>query len=98
LAGVPLEPDIVELDLTDIENVEVLDHRASAITMLRLSRKYRHRGFCVHCALRAIPTSACARRSGPHATSRSTWDRLGFDTLWTAEHHFQREGYEVFPT
>ena len=24
-------------------------------------------------------------------------DELGFDTLWTAEHHFQREGYEVFP-
>src|SRR3984893_10895004 len=25
-------------------------------------------------------------------------DELGFDVLWTAEHHFQREGYEVFPT
>ena len=24
-------------------------------------------------------------------------DRLGFYALWTAEHHFQREGYEVFP-
>jgi len=24
-------------------------------------------------------------------------DDLSFDTLWTAEHHFQREGYEVFP-
>jgi alkanesulfonate monooxygenase SsuD/methylene tetrahydromethanopterin reductase-like flavin-dependent oxidoreductase (luciferase family) len=24
-------------------------------------------------------------------------DDLGFDVLWTAEHHFQREGYEVFP-
>ena len=24
-------------------------------------------------------------------------DELGFDALWTAEHHFQREGYEVFP-
>jgi hypothetical protein len=23
-------------------------------------------------------------------------DDLGFDVLWTAEHHFQREGYEVF--
>ena len=26
-----------------------------------------------------------------------TMDKLGFDVLWTAEHHFQREGYEVFP-
>jgi alkanesulfonate monooxygenase SsuD/methylene tetrahydromethanopterin reductase-like flavin-dependent oxidoreductase (luciferase family) len=24
-------------------------------------------------------------------------DDLGYDALWTAEHHFQREGYEVFP-
>ena len=24
-------------------------------------------------------------------------DELGYDALWTAEHHFQREGYEVFP-
>jgi len=24
-------------------------------------------------------------------------DELGYWCLWTAEHHFQREGYEVFP-
>ena len=24
-------------------------------------------------------------------------DRLGYDTFWGAEHHFQREGYEVIP-
>ncbi|MBV9133122.1 MAG: LLM class flavin-dependent oxidoreductase, partial [Chloroflexi bacterium] len=24
-------------------------------------------------------------------------DELGYDTLWLAEHHFQREGYEVIP-
>jgi len=24
-------------------------------------------------------------------------DKLGYYCLWTAEHHFQREGYEVFP-
>ena len=27
----------------------------------------------------------------------SAMDRLGFDTLWFAEHHFQREGYECIP-
>ena len=26
-----------------------------------------------------------------------TMDDLGFDALWMAEHHFQREGYEVIP-
>jgi alkanesulfonate monooxygenase SsuD/methylene tetrahydromethanopterin reductase-like flavin-dependent oxidoreductase (luciferase family) len=26
-----------------------------------------------------------------------TADRLGYDTLWLAEHHFQHEGYEVIP-
>ena len=24
-------------------------------------------------------------------------DRVGYDTLWTAEHHFQYEGYECIP-
>ena len=27
----------------------------------------------------------------------TTMDRLGFDTLWLAEHHFQPEGYECIP-
>jgi len=34
------------------------------------------------------------------ATARDvaqTMDDLGFHTLWTAEHHFQREGYECLP-
>jgi len=34
------------------------------------------------------------------ATSREiaqTMDELGFHALWTAEHHFQREGYECLP-
>jgi alkanesulfonate monooxygenase SsuD/methylene tetrahydromethanopterin reductase-like flavin-dependent oxidoreductase (luciferase family) len=26
-----------------------------------------------------------------------TMDELGYDTLWLAEHHFQREGYECIP-
>jgi alkanesulfonate monooxygenase SsuD/methylene tetrahydromethanopterin reductase-like flavin-dependent oxidoreductase (luciferase family) len=27
----------------------------------------------------------------------ATMDRLGYDTFWAAEHHFQREGYECVP-
>jgi alkanesulfonate monooxygenase SsuD/methylene tetrahydromethanopterin reductase-like flavin-dependent oxidoreductase (luciferase family) len=27
----------------------------------------------------------------------TTMDRLGYDTFWSAEHHFQREGYECVP-
>ncbi len=30
-------------------------------------------------------------------TMAKAMDRLGFDTLWLAEHHFQREGYECIP-
>ena len=26
-----------------------------------------------------------------------TMDELGFAALWTAKHHFQREGYKAFP-
>src|SRR3954468_19595947 len=36
----------------------------------------------------------------PFATSEKlakAMDRLGFHTLWFAEHHFQREGYECIP-
>jgi alkanesulfonate monooxygenase SsuD/methylene tetrahydromethanopterin reductase-like flavin-dependent oxidoreductase (luciferase family) len=36
----------------------------------------------------------------PYETARELaqlMDELGFHCLWTAEHHFQREGYEVFP-
>ena len=41
-----------------------------------------------------------ARLNEAFATARDlaqTMDELGFHALWTAEHHFQREGYEVFP-
>ena len=37
--------------------------------------------------------------SGFHKAQRiaELMDRVGMDTLWLAEHHFQREGYEVIP-
>jgi len=43
---------------------------------------------------------ASDRLSEAFATGRDvarTMDELGFHALWTAEHHFQREGYECLP-
>jgi alkanesulfonate monooxygenase SsuD/methylene tetrahydromethanopterin reductase-like flavin-dependent oxidoreductase (luciferase family) len=51
-------------------------------------------------------TSANERRYGNERLAEAFWtardvaqlmDELGYHALWTAEHHFQREGYEVFP-
>src|SRR5205823_4405472 len=40
------------------------------------------------------------RLRGVFATAKDvaqTMDELNYDVLWMAEHHFQREGYEVIP-
>jgi alkanesulfonate monooxygenase SsuD/methylene tetrahydromethanopterin reductase-like flavin-dependent oxidoreductase (luciferase family) len=51
-------------------------------------------------------TPANDRRYGNEKLVEAFWtardvaqvmDDLGYHALWTAEHHFQREGYEVFP-
>jgi alkanesulfonate monooxygenase SsuD/methylene tetrahydromethanopterin reductase-like flavin-dependent oxidoreductase (luciferase family) len=51
-------------------------------------------------------TPANDRRYGNEQLAEAFWtardvaqlmDELGYYALWTAEHHFQREGYEVFP-
>ena len=51
-------------------------------------------------------TPANDRRYGNEQLAEAFWtardvaqlmDDLGYYALWTAEHHFQREGYEVFP-
>jgi alkanesulfonate monooxygenase SsuD/methylene tetrahydromethanopterin reductase-like flavin-dependent oxidoreductase (luciferase family) len=51
-------------------------------------------------------TPANERRYGNERLAEAFWtardvaqlmDELGYHALWTAEHHFQREGYEVFP-
>jgi alkanesulfonate monooxygenase SsuD/methylene tetrahydromethanopterin reductase-like flavin-dependent oxidoreductase (luciferase family) len=54
--------------------------------------------------LRGTPANARrysnARLAEAFATARDvaqTMDELGYHCLWTAEHHFQHEGYEVFP-
>lgn len=51
-------------------------------------------------------TPANERRYGNERLAEAFWtardvaqlmDELGYHALWMAEHHFQREGYEVFP-
>jgi alkanesulfonate monooxygenase SsuD/methylene tetrahydromethanopterin reductase-like flavin-dependent oxidoreductase (luciferase family) len=57
-----------------------------------------------HIGLGGIPANerrySNERLSEVFSTARDvaqTMDRLGYDVLWTAEHHFQREGYECIP-
>ena len=42
------------------------------------------------------PTIAASVFDKTEAIARQM-DKFGWDTLWLAEHHFQREGYEVLP-
>ena len=39
----------------------------------------------------------CWRATLDYVNSAIEADRLGFDSFWTTEHHFQYEGYEVIP-
>lgn len=39
----------------------------------------------------------CWRSTLDYVESAKVADRLGFDSFWTTEHHFQYEGYEVIP-
>ena len=44
--------------------------------------------------LRSSAAGMGMRKTGNRA---QLMERLGYDVLWTAEHHFQREGYECLP-
>ena len=46
---------------------------------------------------RWLPNEQLATVFDKTAAFATTMDELGFDTLWGAEHHFQREGYECIP-
>jgi alkanesulfonate monooxygenase SsuD/methylene tetrahydromethanopterin reductase-like flavin-dependent oxidoreductase (luciferase family) len=46
---------------------------------------------------RRYPNERFAEVYGTARDIARTMDDLGYYCLWTAEHHFQREGYEVFP-
>src|SRR5581483_7036879 len=46
---------------------------------------------------RAYPNERLVEGMAMAESVAKVMDELGYDTLWMAEHHFQREGYEVFP-
>ena len=46
---------------------------------------------------RWLPDEQLATVFDQSASFAKTMDKLGFDTFWGAEHHFQREGYECIP-
>src|SRR5258708_8917621 len=46
---------------------------------------------------RRLPNERLIEVFGKATAIAETMDRLGYDTLWLAEHHFQPEGYECIP-
>ncbi len=46
---------------------------------------------------RRYDNDACWKATIDYVDTAIAADRLGFDSFWTTEHHFQYEGYEVIP-
>ena len=46
---------------------------------------------------RRYDNAACWKATLEYVDAAVEADRLGFDSFWTTEHHFQYEGYEVIP-
>jgi alkanesulfonate monooxygenase SsuD/methylene tetrahydromethanopterin reductase-like flavin-dependent oxidoreductase (luciferase family) len=46
---------------------------------------------------RRFSNEQCWKATEEYVASAIEADRLGFDSFWTTEHHFQYEGYEVIP-
>lgn len=46
---------------------------------------------------RRYSNEECWKATMDYVNSAQEAERLGFDSFWTTEHHFQHEGYEVIP-
>jgi alkanesulfonate monooxygenase SsuD/methylene tetrahydromethanopterin reductase-like flavin-dependent oxidoreductase (luciferase family) len=46
---------------------------------------------------RRFSNEACWQATLDYVSSAREAERLGYDSFWTTEHHFQHEGYEVIP-
>jgi alkanesulfonate monooxygenase SsuD/methylene tetrahydromethanopterin reductase-like flavin-dependent oxidoreductase (luciferase family) len=84
--------------LFKLMEVDQLDDQTISCTLCRPDRTGQHRP-ARHAGKRPPVSERAAQRGildGPRCGQGN--DELGYYAFWTAEHHFQREGYECLPS